>query len=162
MGRVVMTATAALLLGACMATPPAAMLREECATTSPNGRVPPDFPPDPESHGNGRIWTILPLDGRLVATGSDVSPDGSVRRKFGWWTRRSAGRRLRVTGRRLDGPSPPLRARVSRSPNARHLPRVFPSTLIFPRQGCWSVTARTGRSALRFVISVTAGRTDRR
>jgi hypothetical protein len=147
--ELLLTATTALLMGACPVTPP-------------NGGVPPGFPTNAGGHGNGRIWTILPADGRLVARESDVQPDGSIRRKLPWWTRRSAGRRLHVTGRRLEGRPVRLRARVNQSTTDPDLPRMFPSALFFPREGCWSVTARTGRSALRFVISVSAGPNDRR
>lgn len=63
---------------------------------------------------------------------------------------RPAGTELKVTGKRLDGPSAPLEARI---------PCCYPtgfqvSTVTFPTAGCWKVTAKAGDRELQFVANV--------
>jgi hypothetical protein len=63
---------------------------------------------------------------------------------------RPGGLELKVTGRRLDGPAPPLEAGV---------PCCYPtgyqaSSLLFPTPGCWEVTATAGDNTLVFVTRV--------
>jgi hypothetical protein len=67
-----------------------------------------------------------------------VNPDGSIEVKFGWW--RSGGRKIRISGRRLDAHAPPLRAHVPGGYG-----RGFQATgLTFPTAGCWSVMPPAG------------------
>jgi hypothetical protein len=79
--------------------------------------------------------------------------DGSIAEKFGWW--RGVRGRLRITGRRLDGLSRPLRALIP----SGYGPTGFQSTaIIFPTDGCWSVTGAAGSARLSFVTLVFKGR----
>jgi hypothetical protein len=56
-----------------------------------------------------------------------------------------------ISGRRLDAPAPPLRARV---PDG-YGDRGFQVTgLIFPTAGCWDVTGHLGDASLTFVTFV--------
>jgi hypothetical protein len=57
--------------------------------------------------------------------------------------------RLRITGRRINGPAPPLRAHVPSGYGEGA--RLQASGLIFKTQGCWRVTGRVGRTTLTFV-----------
>ncbi len=68
--------------------------------------------------------------------------------KVGWF--RPAGAQLEVTGRRLDGKAPPLRAEVP----CCYPTRFQASGLFFPTEGCWEVTARAAGSELVFVVWV--------
>jgi hypothetical protein len=102
------------------------------------------------SHGNGTLWVGGLWEGGVLAAGRDfIEEDGSVGMKFGWW--RHASGRLTITGRRLDGPAPPLRA---------HIPdgygdRGFQATgLSFPTEGCWEVTGQLAGTTLTFVTLV--------
>src|SRR5690349_1829310 len=53
---------------------------KECQVTIPNGSVPPynSFPNSKAHHGNGAMWTVLPVDGVLRATPQLVQQDGSI------------------------------------------------------------------------------------
>jgi hypothetical protein len=74
-----------------------------------------------------------------------AEPDGI---KVGWY--RPAGAKLEITGRRLDGEAPPLRAEVP----CCYPTRFQASGLYFPTAGCWEVTARAADSELVFVVWV--------
>jgi hypothetical protein len=68
--------------------------------------------------------------------------------KVGWF--RPAGATLEITGQRLDGQASPLEA---------HVPCCYPTRfqatgLVFPTEGCWTVTARAAESELSFVVWV--------
>jgi hypothetical protein len=101
---------------------------------------------------NGTLPAGILADGGSWAT---VEDDGSIRAKVGWW--RGVRGRLRVTGRRLDAPAPPLEAHVP----GGYGPRGFqPTGLVFPTVGCWRVVGAVGDARLTFVVRVT--RLDRR
>jgi hypothetical protein len=129
-----------------------------CDVTEPNGDTPPGEERGGHHHGNGRLWTVLPSGGQLVVPDvvrrgeAGLQPDGSIRTKFPWWGGRSARRRLRIKGRRLDGRAAPLRARIRRG--YTEAPYFWATMLRFPTEGCWRVTGRSGRAKLRFVLSV--------
>jgi len=63
---------------------------------------------------------------------------------------RPAGAELSITGRRIDGPAPPLEANVP----CCYLTGYQASGLVFPTPGCWEVTAVAGNSTLVFVTRV--------
>ena len=68
--------------------------------------------------------------------------------KVGWY--RPAGAQLEVTGRRLDGKAPPLRAEVP----CCYPTRFQASGLYFPTDGCWEVMAHAAGSELTIVLWV--------
>jgi hypothetical protein len=68
--------------------------------------------------------------------------------KVGWF--RPAGAVLEITGRRLDGEASPLEAHVS----CCYPTRFQATSLIFPTDGCWEVTARAAAKELSFVLKV--------
>ncbi|MFI5176622.1 MAG: YncE family protein, partial [Terriglobia bacterium] len=72
---------------------------------------------------------------------------------------RPAGVRLAISGRRLDGPAPPLELSkgVSEYPGSTF--EVIGMT--FPAEGCWEVTAKAGDDVLRFVTTVAPARKPR-
>jgi hypothetical protein len=84
-----------------------------------------------------------------LAGRSEIRADGTIEVKFGWY-RREAGRRLRISGRRLDAPAPPLRAHIPSGYGAN----FQASGIIFPTQGCWTVTGRVGARRLTFITLV--------
>lgn len=120
--------------------------------------------PDPAlpsfNYGNATIRVALvPPNGRIVAgrlpgggTRATINADGSIDAKFGWW--RAGNGKIRITGRRVDAPAPPLRAHV---PDGYS--RGFQATgLTFPTTGCWRVTGRYASAALTFTVLVTKSR----
>jgi hypothetical protein len=139
-----------------------------CNVTAPNGiaAVSPEpdqsfggTPMSPEgSHGN-RLLSAGPFglwqDGTIIfkpGGAGFVTRDGALGMKFGW-TRGVPGK-MRISGRRLDGDAPPLRAEV---PDGYGELGFQPTALIFSTPGCWQVTAQVGDRAdsqLTFVTKV--------
>ena len=117
-----------------------------CAVTFPNGSQPPDGNiGGPGVHGNGLLWVSL---GSPVVV-NDAGPDGAVPDKFPWW--RGVSGSLRIDGRRLDGPAPPLAATI---PDGYGSIGFQASVVSFPTEGCWEVTGRAGEASLTFVTLV--------
>ena len=78
-----------------------------------------------------------------------INEDGSIDAKQGWW--RGVPGTLRISGRRIDGAAPPLRASV---PGGYGATGFNPAGLTFPTTGCWKVTGRVGRAQLSYVVKV--------
>jgi outer membrane murein-binding lipoprotein Lpp len=117
-----------------------------CAVTFPNGSQPPDGNiGGPGVHGNGLLWVSL---GSPVVV-NDADPDGAVPEKFPWW--RGVSGSLRIDGRRLDGPAPPLSANI---PAGYGSTGFQASVVSFPTEGCWEVTGRAGEASLTIVTLV--------
>lgn len=100
--------------------------------------------------GNDDLWVgglgpggVLPADERMV------EEDGSIGWKLGWW--RYVRGSLEITGRRLDGGAPPLRASV---PDGYGSTGFQAAGVYFPTDGCWEVTGRVGEASLTFVVFV--------
>ena len=124
-----------------------------CQVTPPNGHIPPGQAGNPGSDratylGNGELWTVLPPQGTLREA---ARRDGSMAQKFPWW--RAVRGRLAITGRRVDGRGPALRARI---PGGYGSTGFQSTAIIFPTPGCWSVTGTAGSATLRFVTLVVA------
>ena len=98
------------------------------------------------NHGNGKLWTLLPTDGKLL-----IAPekDGFLQMKFPWW--RAVCGRLTITGRRLDAPAGPLRADV---PAGYGETGFQASGVYFPSEGCWEITGKAADAELTFVVEV--------
>ena len=62
------------------------------------------------------------------------------------------GSHLMVSGQRLDGEAPPLRAQ--RPGPGAYRGDYEASGVVFPAAGCWEVEARADGSVLRFVVLV--------
>jgi hypothetical protein len=60
---------------------------------------------------------------------------------------------LTITGRRLNAPAPPLGVH---GPNVAAVPQYyfFTTTLFFPADGCWEITAKRKENVLKFVVLV--------
>jgi hypothetical protein len=122
-----------------------------CPVTPPNHNIPPAQGDNPGAdrapyHGNGRLWTVLPPTGVIRQA---PRRDGSIRQKFPWWRGVPGG--LKITGRRIHAASPTLRVNV---PDGYGMTGFQASGLIFPREGCWRVTASVGTASLSFVTYV--------
>jgi len=108
------------------------------------------------NYGNAKIAVALPPRATYAAVPDDepgsawVQSNGWIRAKVGWWHARGT---VRVSGKRLDAPAPPLRADVgplSSAPGGTFVP----SLLYFPSAGCWRLTATAGGARLVAVVRV--------
>ncbi len=124
-----------------------------CVVTKPNGGAPPNGRPIGRRHGGPDLSVSLPRDGLIVLRPRPAGSDGAERDeriKFGWW--RGVHGRLIIEGRRLDGPAPPLQARVS---NGYGDIGFQASSIAFPTPGCWEITGMVGTTRLSFIVRVT-------
>ncbi|MBO0869281.1 MAG: hypothetical protein J2P15_11995 [Micromonosporaceae bacterium] len=110
------------------------------------------------AYGNEWLWVAGLGPGGVIDDPRFVQPDASVSWKLLWY--RVVPGRLQITGRRLDGPAPALRADI---PAGYGGIGFQASGVDFPTVGCWEVTgtvanggATTGR--LTFVTLVRATR----
>lgn len=118
---------------------------DKCPTTLAVEDQPPDDP-HADSFGFG-LWFINAdrtmwayLDGGWAA-----GKDGN---KVIWI--RPAGTQLLVSGRRLDGEAPPLRADIP----CCYTTGFQVTGLYFPTGGCWEVAAEAGEHHLQFVVEI--------
>jgi hypothetical protein len=100
------------------------------------------------AYGNGKLWVGALWRGGVMEVGPEFfGPDGGT--KFGWY--RSVPGTLQITGRRLDGAAPPLRANV---PSGYGEMGFQSSGVYFPTPGCWEVTGAMATTSLSFVTLV--------
>lgn len=125
----------------------------ECSTTAPNGIHAGTESATRSSYGSPQLSTLLWREGVIVFRpgGSGFrTPDEALGMKFPWWRGEGVRGHLRIEGRRLDAPAPPLRSEFS-----DYGDRGFQATyVIFPTPGCWEVTGRAGDATITFVTSV--------
>jgi hypothetical protein len=125
-----------------------------CRFTRANNDLPPGIHGN-AFLGNGKLATSA--YGVVDATARTLQADGSVSEKFMWFGAPTLPKLpLRVTGRRLEAPAPPLRARVNEGGVDAGVPgtRFWASGLTFPTAGCWNVVGRVGKVRLSFVVKV--------
>jgi len=119
--------------------------------------------------GTDRLWMALPANGiwravRFSATdpGLGSKTDWWVEAKVSWWRQGYDWRvdgepKLKVTGRRLDSPAPPLITdetnAVGRAPKAYMMVDIS-----FPTLGCWEITGHYEGDDLTFVVWVAGPR----
>ena len=123
-----------------------------CAVTTPNGIAAGEGDPDRGSHGTAGVSVALGGSDTIVFRPGGpgfVTRDGALGMKFGW--RRGVPRQLRIAGRRVDAPAPPLRSEVPGGYGARGFQASY---VIFPAPGCWEVTGRVGDASVTFVTRV--------
>lgn len=125
-----------------------------CPVTLPNDRRPAADPLS-ANHGNdaGTLFTGLWDEGTVVfepGGPGHILPDGSLSMKWPW-ARQGVSGTLEITGRRLDAAAPPLRVDIVGGGGEFGFQ---PTTLIFPTEGCWEVTGKTGGAELTFVTRV--------
>ena len=108
-----------------------------------------------DREGNGKLWTALWPEGKVLAGEQDVRTDGSIEIKFPWWAAGVEGS-LTIAGRRLDGPAPPVRAQINSgwTENGFSGDAFWSSGIIFATEGCWQVTGTLGAARLTFVTLV--------
>jgi hypothetical protein len=136
-------ATAPAAAAASPTSPPA------CPVTAPNGDTPPNENASALYLGNGKLWTALWPDGKVLIPRENTKFDGSMEMKRPWW--RGVKGALEITGHRLDDASQILDAYI---PDGYGEDGFQATGLIFSGPGCWEVTGKVGDQALTFVIDV--------
>jgi hypothetical protein len=121
-----------------------------CPVTLPRNSPLHDFPGS-NVYWEGNLFVAgLTSDGTMRFSPDEVSPDGSLPQKFGWYRAQGLRGRLTIIGKRLDATAPPLRAEIY-----DHGDTGFqPSEVIFPTEGCWQVTGKVADSSVTFVTRV--------
>jgi hypothetical protein len=108
--------------------------------------------PSSDSYQNEFLRTGLWPEGTVVFKPGGpgfIARDGGLSMKFGWW--RHVPGALTISGRRLDGQAPALRARIP----SGYEDRGFQATaIVFPTPGCWEVTGHLAGGSLTFVTRV--------
>jgi hypothetical protein len=121
-----------------------------CPVTLPNHPASPPFGVSRRfGYRQGQIATDLWPFGVTLVQRSDITPDGALGVKVGWY--RYGRGKLTITATRLDKPG---RAKRTRVPSG-YGPTGFQSSAVyFPSAGCWKVTATVGHSHLTYVTVV--------
>lgn len=142
------------------------LVPEFCPATKPPALpfVPPAPYPDkagPNSFwiGTNQLWIGLRRDGTWASL--PHWPDGTYRQKLFWWQQGYTWRRdpqppLKVTGKRLDSPAPPIQSEVSHGWTGDDPDHPFiVNGINLTGLGCWEITGRLDDAELRFVVWVT-------
>jgi hypothetical protein len=91
---------------------------------------------------NGEIWASEPGLRKLREGGDKVL-----------WVK-PFGSKLTITGKRLDGDAPPLKATA---PDGYEMFDYQASGITFPTAGCWEIAATAGKTNWRFVVNIIEG-----
>jgi hypothetical protein len=137
-----------------------------CPVTKASDRpfIPPwPYPKTPYAGGSwfgtDRLWIAPPTDGTWKGLGHYTPSDPTFRQKMGWWRqgydwRTEPKPKLRVTGRRLDAPAPPLTAEVSSVSGSKPAGMYMMVGLNLPTLGCWEITGHYEDDEMSFVVWV--------
>lgn len=126
----------------------------------------------PGVEGKGPGWLVgdgvwLPIGDEAIVVGvkeGDTDPlpvgitpgtlrsDGSIAVKLPWWRDRRGFGKLAVSGYLHSDRSIRLRASLGTGPGPRS--HVVPSSVIFPRGGCWDISATAEHAELKTTLLV--------
>jgi hypothetical protein len=103
-------------------------------------------------YGTPALWTLLRPDG----TWSGLPyQDGAYTQKVFWWSQGYDWKSpLTLTGRRIDGPAPPIRASTATNAFAEDIGSSILVGVEIPAGGCWEITGRLKGKELHFVVWV--------
>jgi len=124
---------------------------------------PAPYPSDRENVwiGSNKLWTFVPSDGVWRHLPHYTPDDSRFRQKVFWWSEGYDFRienppKFTITGKRLDGPAPPLAS----DPHANngwtsdsHHPFIVDGIFI-PALGCWQITGHYKDEQLSYVVWV--------
>jgi hypothetical protein len=112
-------------------------------------------------YGTSQLWTILGDKGTWSGLPHYTPADPTFRQKLFFWRQgydwdEEPRPRLVITGRRLDGPAPPL---MSDPATGSYREEDWKSFLVvginLPTLGCWEIKGRYENAELTFVVWVT-------
>jgi len=136
----------------CGAAPTASAVAA-CVPTRPTGDTPPGENPAESSlvYSDGRLYTVLWPNGEILASPDVIEPDGTIDIKFPWWRAAGVGAAgdLQITGHEIN-----TGATVTASIPGGYGQRVQPTGILFPTEGCYEITAKSGDALLTFVTKV--------
>jgi hypothetical protein len=142
------------ILVACSSQRDQAVVVGTCPVTQPNGTTPPGESYEPRYFGNGKLWTTLWPEGTVMigkeGPGS-INADGSLVMSFPWWRSQSVNGPLEVTAKQLDGNASLLMSEVTETVDEHGYQT---SSLVFPNEGCWQITAAVGGTSLTIVVYI--------
>jgi hypothetical protein len=136
-----------------------------CPVTKP--QKPPFLPPAPYPSegrvwiGSPKLWTDIPTDGIWRGLPHYTPEDTRYRQKVFWWSegydwRTENPPNLTISGKRLDGPAPPLstdrHANAGWTDDRDHAFMV--AGIFIPTVGCWKITGRYKGEELGYVVWV--------
>lgn len=121
-----------------------------CAVTLGNGSSPPGETRVQGSFGNGRLWTILWPEGAVYVDDDAIEPDGSLGMKFPWWRGADIDGALSIRGHELER-GLPVRASI---PDGYGTTGFQATGILFPVEGCYTVTGSAADAELTFVTLV--------
>lgn len=104
------------------------------------------------SFGNKALYVVVPPDKRFVFSPDGpgfIDQHGALGIKMGW-IRHIQGQ-LDVTGRRIDGRAPKLRAWISDGYGDIGFQTSY---VLFPTPGCWEIVASLQDHKLTFVVEI--------
>ena len=147
-------------------TPPR-NIPDSCPITKPPAH--PFVPPAPYSaklssrcfwFGTEKLWTFLHTDGTWSGLPHYTPDDPTFRQKLFFWHKGFDWRSepqpaLTITGRRLDGPAPPLASDQANAGWQRRDQAFIVTAINIPTLGCWEITAHYKGEELTFVVRVT-------
>ena len=138
-----------------------------CPITKPSD--PPFIPPAPYPSvgnswiGTAKLWTFVPSNGMWWSLPHYTPEDSRFRQELFWWHegydfRTENPPELTVTGKRLDGPAPPItmdeHANNGWTSDSNHPFMVV--GIFIPTPGCWEITGRYKGEELSYVVWVAA------
>ena len=158
--------TGAVLVSASQPLPDPAKdkVPESCPITKPPTH--PFVPPSPYPNetgpdgfwiGTNKLWIGLRRDGTWEKL--PQWPDGTFRQKLFWWhegynARRDPRPNLKVTGKRLDSPAPPIQSEASNGWTGDADHPFIVNGINLPSLGCWRITGHFEDAELSFIVWV--------
>jgi hypothetical protein len=125
-----------------------------CVPTQPTGDTPPGENPADSSvvYSDGRLYTVLWPNGEILASPDYVKPDGTIDMKFPWWRAPGVGAAgdLQITGHEIN-----TGAAIAASIPSGYGQRFQATGILFPTEGCYEITGKSGDALLTFVTKVT-------
>jgi hypothetical protein len=109
--------------------------------------------------GTDRLWTQLPANGIWSGLGHSTPDDPTFGQKLafgrqGYDALKEPRPKLRVTGRRLDAPAPPLLSAKATNGWVQRDQPFMVTGVNLPTLGCWEITAHYEDDELTFVVWV--------
>lgn len=123
---------------------------------APYPKTPPPLYNGKFWYGTPALWTMLGPDGTWEAL---ASHDGIYSQKVFWWRQgytRESHPELTITGKRLDGPAPPLVTGPANYGARDDIGLFIVVGIGIPAAGCWQITGHTHGTDLSFVIWIGA------